>query len=140
MKLNDVLKGKSEEDILSSMENLSPNDLLLKSIEAAFLFGVKKAIEIGANVHAHDDYALREASGNGHKEIVELLLKNGANVHVYNDYALRWASKRGHTNIVEILLKNGADVNAYNGEPIQSALKHGHKDIVKLLKKYMYNE
>jgi len=109
MKINDVLKGKSKEDILSSMKNLKPNDLLFKSIEVSFLLGVKKAIEIGANVHAHDDYALREASGNGHKEIVELLLKNGANVHAQNDFALHWASANSYYNVVKLLLKNGAN-------------------------------
>ena len=137
MKLNDVLKGKSEEDILSSMENLSPNDLLLKSIEAAFLFGVKKAIEMGANVHTLNDNPLQWASHKGHYDIVELLLKNDADVHALDDFALRWASKNGHLDVVELLLKNGADVHVKNDAALQWASNHNHLNVIKLLKKYM---
>ena len=55
--IEDVLKGKSEEEILSSMSDLSPNKLLIKSSEKGFLPGVKKALEMGANIHALDDRA-----------------------------------------------------------------------------------
>ena len=84
MKVKDILRPKSKEDIIFLLENtnLKPNKLLVQSAKAGFLFGVKKALERDADVHAADDAALREASMNGHKDIVELLLKNGANAQM----------------------------------------------------------
>jgi ankyrin repeat protein len=55
------------------------------------------------------------AAGRGHREVVELLLKNGANVNAKAAdgwTALVRAADRGHRKVVEVLLKNGADVNA----------------------------
>ena len=105
--MGDVLKGKSDEEILFSLEsgNLNPNELLLQSSEAGFLPGMKKALEMGADVHAYNDFALRWASVRGHLDIVEFLLKNGADVHVLDDEALRLASKNDHLNVVELLKK-----------------------------------
>ncbi|MEK0338517.1 MAG: hypothetical protein QQN41_13895, partial [Nitrosopumilus sp.] len=75
--MGDVLKGKSEEEILHSMhsmKDLDPNDLLYKSAKSGFLPGVNKALEDGADVHANVDYALRLASENSHYKIVKLLV------------------------------------------------------------------
>ena len=52
---------------------------------------------------------MRWAARKGHKDVVELLLKNGADIHAENDYALRMAAWNGHKDIVELLLENGAD-------------------------------
>ena len=71
----------------------------------------------GANVHAEDDVALREAAEYGHTPVVDLLLKNGANVHARDDEALRNAAKYGDTSVVELLLINGADVEARTIDP-----------------------
>jgi outer membrane receptor for ferric coprogen and ferric-rhodotorulic acid len=109
MKLNDVLKGKSEEDILSSIDDLRPNDLLTKSITRSFLPGIKKALEMGADVHAQNDFALRWASRYGNYNVVKLLLKYGADVHAHDDTALVWASANSYYNVVKLLLKNGAN-------------------------------
>ena len=105
--MGDVLKGKSEEEILSSIEkgNLNSDNLLIKSTNVGFLPGVKKALEIGADVHVADDYALEWASRYGYKEIVELLLKHGANVHAKDDLAFRWASQNGYLATAKLLLK-----------------------------------
>jgi ankyrin repeat protein len=137
--MGDILKGKSDEEILSSLESgdLDPDYLLSKSITKSFLPGVKKALENGADVHANNDSALRYASENGHLSTVDLLLKNGADVHVYHDYPLRWASVRGHLDIVELLFKNGADVHAIDAYTLWWASQNGHLDVVKLLKKYI---
>jgi len=103
MKLKDILKPKSEEEIIPLMDTLSPDDLLIQSSEAGFLIGVKKALKMGADVHAKDDYALQMASFDGHLPVVKLLLKNGADVSRYNYYALRWATTNGHHDVVELL-------------------------------------
>ena len=105
--IDDILKGKSDEDIISSMENtdLDLDKLLVKSSEVGFLPGVKKALEMGANIHAYNDYVLQIASGNGHLDVVKFLLNNGADVHAYNDFALRSALEKSHLNVVDLLKK-----------------------------------
>ncbi|MEK0337885.1 MAG: ankyrin repeat domain-containing protein [Nitrosopumilus sp.] len=135
-KLEDILKPKSEEDIISSMDDLSPKELFNQSAENGFLPGVKRAIERGVDIHALDDWALRWASQYGRYDIVALLLENGADVHVVVDLPLRWASEMGQYDIVEILLKHGANVHADNDYALRWASENGHYDIVELLKRY----
>ena len=129
---NSILIPKSEEEILSHLEELSPDKLLLKSSQIGFLPGVKRALERGASVHAQDDLALCWASEKGHKDVVELLLKAGANVHARDDYALRWAAEYGHKSVVELLLKAGAKPNKQIWELAK------RKGFLELLKKYGY--
>ena len=42
------------------------------------------------------DYALSRSAGNGHLEVVRMLLDRGADIHVQHDHALRWAAENGH--------------------------------------------
>ena len=135
--IENILRPKSEEEIMSHLEDLSPDELLLKSLKIGFLPIVRLALEKGADIHARNDYALRYASEDGHKDVAELLLKNGADVHADNDDALQGAAASGHKDIVELLLKNGADAHADNDFAFQLALNREQKNIIKLLKKYM---
>jgi ankyrin repeat protein len=82
-----------------------------------------------------DNFAIRYASQNGYKAIVEILLKdNRVKPEDQHNYAIRWASTNGHKEIVEILLKdsrvNPADKSNY---AIRYATMNGHKEIVKIL-------
>ncbi|PMD56795.1 ankyrin, partial [Hyaloscypha bicolor E] len=48
------------------------------------------------------------ASGNGHIDVVKLLLEKGADVNAAEQDGqtpLRWASESGHVNIVKLLLE-----------------------------------
>ena len=89
----------------------------------------------------HGETALMWASYHGHKDIVELLLKNGADVNARDDdgcTALIKASFRGHKEIVELLLKRGADVSMANkngNTALIFASSWGHEEIVELLLK-----
>ena len=47
----------------------------------------------------------RWAAFNGHLEIVAFLLDNGADLHARNDGALREARANGHTAVVALLLE-----------------------------------
>ena len=80
-----------------------------------------------------NDDALRQASRNGHLEIVKYLIENGANIHAENDYALRWASNEGHLEVVKYLIKKGTDVHAENDHALRWASGKGHLEIVKFL-------
>ncbi|MEK0338510.1 MAG: ankyrin repeat domain-containing protein [Nitrosopumilus sp.] len=135
--LGDVLKPKSEKEIMTSIEDLDPNEILDKSISNGFLLGVKKALERGANVHIKDDWSLRISSYRGYDNVVKLLLDNGANVHAMSDEALRMASRYGYYDVVEILLKHGANVHVNDDYALRYASSNGHYDVVELLKKYM---
>jgi len=55
---------------------------------------------------------LREASGQGHADLVALLLEHGADVHADNEYALRVASDNAHADVVALLLEHGAKAEA----------------------------
>jgi len=115
------LKPRSEEEIRSSLKNLSSEEKLKTGAEEGLLWLVKDALNKGADVHAYNDYALRLASDKGHVEVVKMLLDAGANVHADNDGALRLASWSGHVEVVKVLLDAGA---------------YGHLEVVKLLKQY----
>ena len=128
-----ILRPKSDDEILDNLKNLSADDLLIKSSEIGFIKGVKLAIKNRADVHTNNDYALRWASDQGHTEVIKVLLDAGANVHVNNDYALSRASEYGNTEIVKVLLDVGADVHADNDGALRWASYNGHIEVVKIL-------
>ena len=62
-----------------------------------------------------ETFPLLQAAHKGHKEIVQLLIKNGADVNTTNPVgytALMAAMAGGHTETVRVLIENGANVNA----------------------------
>ena len=95
---------------------------------------VELLVKAGANVHAADDQALRWASKYGHLSVVEFLIKAGANVHAVDDYALRWASQYGHLSVVEFLVKAGANVHAYDDQAFRWASQYGHLAVIEFLR------
>jgi hypothetical protein len=94
---------------------------------------VRNLLDRGADVHAQENYALRWASENGHRDTVAVLLEHGADVHAQEDYALRWASEIGHRNVVALLLDRGADVHAQEDYALRLASEKGHRDTVAML-------
>ena len=106
--LEDILKPKSEKEIEQALNKLTPDEMLFKASKFGLVNFVKKALELGADVHANDDGALQWASGKGHVEVVKVLLGAGADVHAYNDEALRLASENGHVEVVKLLKKRGS--------------------------------
>lgn len=83
--------------------------------------------------------ALQTASGEGHQDIVEILLRNGADVNVeggQHGSALQAACYGGHWSIAEVLLQNGADVDANcgsYGSSLQVATYGEHGEVVQIL-------
>ena len=83
--------------------------------------------------------ALHKAAGEGHSDIVKLLLSKGASVEAldyFGDTPLHYAAQGGHTSIVELLLTKGASVETTNNfmdTPLHDAARGGHTSIVELL-------
>ncbi len=83
---------------------------------------------------------LAYAAGNGHKDVVALLLANGAEINVKNGNGytpLHEAVINGHTGVVALLLAHGADANVsdvlWGMSPLDYAASRDHKEIVELL-------
>jgi len=95
------------------------------------LEGVKYLVlEGGADVHAHNERALQNASINGHSDVVRYLVEKGADVHAQNDFALRYASYSGHLEMVQLLVEVGANVNT---GAMHGAVERGHLEVVRYL-------
>ena len=94
---------------------------------------VEALLGAGADVHAENDEALRKASEYGRLDVVQALLHAGADVHARKDWALRWASSSGHVAVVEVLLAAGADVHANNDGALRLASEEGHVVVVEIL-------
>ncbi|XP_026463391.1 ankyrin-1-like [Ctenocephalides felis] len=79
------------------------------------------------------------AVSNGHKEVVQILLKKFANVkstNAMNETPLHIAALKGYEKIVEILLKAGAPIKVWddnNMTPLHCAASNGHENVVRLL-------
>ena len=87
----------------------------------------------------YGDTPLHWAAGEGHKDIVALLLADKADVNatgIYGYTPLHWAAQLGYTDVAELLLAHGANVNARDGNrdtPLFEAAEYGNTDVAELL-------
>ena len=84
---------------------------------------------------AHDNWAIRYASQNGHSAVVELLLQYPrVDPAARDNEAIRYASHNGHRVVVELLLQDTrVDPGAQINEAIRNASSSGHLSVVQLL-------
>ena len=103
---------------------------------------IERLIALGVCVDAKDrtgNTPLHWASGNGHADVVKLLINAGADINAKNkdgDTALHRARENNHANVVELLIKEGAKVGVRNkkGEaPLSWAVDKGHTKVVNML-------
>ncbi len=93
-------------------------DVNVKGEDKGFLEYVIKHGATGENLREFtnlETFPLLQAAYKGHKEIVQLLIKNGADVNTtipVGHTALMAATAGGHTETVRVLIENGANVNA----------------------------
>jgi len=121
-------------------EQKSLDKKLFDAGQKGILKDVKNAIELGADVHVADDWALKWAASNGHLDVVKCLVELGADIHAVDDYALRWAAEYGHLSVVKYLIEQGADIHANNDEALRWAASNGHLEIVKYLEELIEKE
>ena len=111
----------------------------LDVVECVIKHGADSAtpnLGVAADIHAHDEYALRNACDNGHLTIIEYLITHGANIHINDDFFIRRASEYGQLSVVELLIKHGADIHALDDYAIRWASECGHLEVVMLLIKH----
>ena len=117
----------------NKLENPAITQLCINASENGSLDVVKFLVELGADIHALDDYAVRCASENGHLDVVKFLVEKGTNIHSLDDYTLRYASGMGHLELVKYLVSIGADIHAQNDYAVRQASIKGHLQVVKFL-------
>jgi ankyrin repeat protein len=82
------------------------------------------------DLSSHMQQALQVACGNGHLEIVELLVSLNVDIHVSVNHTFGRACLYGHLNIVQFLFSLGVDSLVKNGNAFVKACEGGHMDIV----------
>ena len=145
--INNIFDSGDINNIKTLLRNNNPisKDILTNMLDNLFLqFSqngdyevVKLLLESGADVHALEDFSLRQSSRKGHLEVVKLLLEKGADVHALDDLSLITASNNGHTEVVRLLLENDANVHADVDEALRRSTYNGHTEVVRLLRSYM---
>jgi len=100
---------------------------IVSAVHMEDLDKAKELIQKGASINVKDKLgrtALHYAAGQGHKEMVELLLANGAEVNAgtnfYKGTPAEFAMSAGHNEVVELLISKGADIS-----PLHFALNVG---------------
>ncbi|MDR0646701.1 MAG: ankyrin repeat domain-containing protein, partial [Elusimicrobiota bacterium] len=99
---------------------------------------VSALLQAGVDPNIIGDFgnALLWVASEGHKEIVEILLKDGIEAD-NGSTALMVAARHGHKEIVKILLKAGVDPNIKDPigmTALSGAALNGRKEIVEILK------
>jgi ankyrin repeat protein len=143
--------GKTErvEELLNCMPQLAHSWSAdgVTALHLACFYGqeevVQRLLEAGADfsVRARNEQGstpLQEAAGNGHSDIVLLLLAHGAEVDTRNHQgwtALHLAASQGHQDVVEVLLLSGPDsCRTEEGHtPRDLALANGHTTTARVL-------
>jgi ankyrin repeat protein len=143
---------KTEDEILDSLKDLSPDEMLLKCAENNYRKGVEIALEKGADINTknNDGYtSLMLSILISSKNIVDLLIEKGADVNLKDkkkNNALQIAI--GHSfvkpsddqlPIMDTLLDAGIDIlnkNKYGYTALYLAITKGKTDVVDLLLEY----
>ena len=100
-------------------------------------------IQAGGEVNAQNEWGrtlLHKASGNGHVEVVNLLIQAGGEVNAQKEIVratpLHEASWNGHVEVVDLLIRGGGEVNRgdkWGRTPLHEASRNGHVEVVNLL-------
>lgn len=119
------------------------NEQFLVASEAGDLDQVKSSLSNGVdiNIIGAETGALHLAAFNGHKSVVDFLLKKGADANLKDlrgFYPLHLAVSRGHVGIAKRLLKAGAQIEAKTeagGTPLHVAAASGFPKVITALLK-----
>ena len=146
------LEGPSDEEVWNNLKKLSPNNIFAKSCENGFFYGVKKSMEMGADIFSHFEY---ENDWNDDYSGLEYLIKNNNldifkyifDIYEIKDYqqdelnsTLAIAVYYGNIVAANILLDNGAKTNSDEYSMLDIAVdknvNNSHYNVIELLLKY----
>lgn len=146
------LQGLSDEEVWNNLKKLSPNNIFAKSCESGFFYGVKKSMEMGADIFSHFEY---EDDWNDNYSGLEYLIKNNNldifkyifDIYEIKDYqqdelnlTLAIAVYYGNIVAANILLDNGAKINSDECSVLDIAVdknvNNSHYNVIELLLKY----
>lgn len=109
---------------IAEHDRIAANEKLIRAAETGDVNLAHEAINEKANINhiniylrpnAYRKTPLMIAAGNGHAEVVRLLLKHNANINIQDDLcgnnALMRATQNGHVEIVRFLLKHHTNIN-----------------------------
>ena len=105
------------------------DDRLVEAANRGDLDGIRQALEAGADVHAHNDWALRCAARQGSMDTVRELLAAGANPLAEEGKAALWAADNGNLDIVDLLVSAGAAMPKF---PLNGAAGTGKLTILRV--------
>jgi ankyrin repeat protein len=89
---------------------MNNNIKLIDAVTDGNIDFVKRSIDLGADIHYLDDFALRLASKHGHLEIVKYFVENNADIHCFNDVTLKIASINSHPDLIRYLIQQGSNI------------------------------
>lgn len=75
----------------------------------------------------------------GDMKAVKYFIDNGADIHTHNEYALKITCKKNYFDLFNFLVERGANIYVDNNSPIKIACKEGNVRIVKYLQKMNVN-
>lgn len=128
------LKPKTEEDIISKLEGLSPYKKFYRGCQHGIMTAVKQAIEEGINPTIENNVGIRMASSKGYTDIVKYLLS--FNRIIPPHVAIEDAARNNHAEILELLLndkKNDFDPTDFGYYIINYCATHKKYDSLKVL-------
>jgi len=108
-----LLVGPTDDEYINAMEDINgqaPNYYLIDCVNDNVLRGVKRALELGANINYHSDI-ITIAIKNNNMEMVKFLIDNGADVKGSFNHALYISIINNRLDYVKLLVDKGADVN-----------------------------
>lgn len=142
---NDLWLKLWQEDIGGKMPNLNyltylqhlailtQNDRMIEASRNNYDKLLLWSLKRGADVHYHDDEALKDASKYGNVEVVKILLDKGANIHTEDDLPIILASMNGNLETVKLLDNYDANLLAQNQRALRLAASNGHRNVVDYL-------
>lgn len=112
-------------------ENEDIDGLMVLAARYNKLNVVKYLIELGADIHAGDDYALKVSATNGNLELVKFLVENGADIHAENETTLINSILNENLDIVKFLIENGAVIDG--NDSLSVSIVTGNLDVFKYI-------
>lgn len=137
--VRDLLVGPTEEEVLNSLKDLSPNELLSVSSNKNFVEGVEKALNDGAELNSESTLnSFRSAVLFGSINVAIYLINKGIDIYYRDGIVLIWAIDGNYNELVKLLLKKGTNFNKniLNNAYLRSQLQ-GKIEISKLIQKYI---